>query len=663
MFVLDEKELHVIRNDAERNNEFQRQIRGRDAEFGKACDAGDIVTAFETLCKNMDIQLEQEQFLYSLDFNYIMDITIGYRYGNLTPDYDTFLHSSLTDMKISNSQNAGFESDYNRILDAIIGLTKRICILLEERKPSNYLEKIDWFANMENGSACTFKEAIQRILFLNQLMWQSDHRLVGLGNIDCLLAPWYEKEVGEPDIRKEYYSDLRDMVRILHKNFYYKSNMLLGDTGQIFVLGKSNEKGEYIYNDITLHLINIIRELQFPDPKILLRVNSQTPSEVWECAIKCMATGVGTPLISNDNVVIKRLVEFGFPLEDAVNYVTAACWEPLICGKSASLNNMTTLNYMKGLDYLFRRENLTKITSFEEFFKRYLENLARNLNAVKRVVKNARFQYNPILSVFMKGCKEKRRDVSQGGAFYAHAGITTVGLSNVVNSLLNIQKYVFEEKKYTLLDVKKMVLLDFQNCKDLCTDLKKQSLRYGCDDERVIQLTNRILRFTSEQTKNFLTYQGGKIKFGVSAPTYIDAAKSFDASFDGRRQGEPFGVHISNDRANSYTEIFNFAAALDYAENRFNGNVIDVMTSPQFMADNMEKFTYMLKKAVDKGIFQLQINVVSSDTLIKAKENPEMYPHLIVRVWGFSAYFNDLPEEYQNLLIKRASENEQMERT
>ena len=58
------------------------------------------------------------------------------------------------------------------------------------------------------------------------------------------------------------------------------------------------------------------------------------------------------------------------------------------------------------------------------------------------------------------------------------------------------------------------------------------------------------------------------------------------------------------------------------------------------------------------GIFQLQLNVVNSDTLIKAKENPDDYPNLIVRVWGFSAYFKDLPESYQEVLIKRAIENE-----
>ena len=154
------------------------------------------------------------------------------------------------------------------------------------------------------------------------------------------------------------------------------------------------------------------------------------------------------------------------------------------------------------------------------------------------------------------------------------------------------------------------------------------------------------------------TYLGGRLKFGVSAPSYIDAAKDFDASFDGRRFGEPFGVHISNENAGSYTEVLNFAASLDYGENRFNGNVIDFMVSPSFIEKNLSKFKYMLMAAVKEGIFQLQINVASSDVLIDAKRNPDRHKDLIVRVWGFSAFFVDLPEDYQDLLIRRALQNE-----
>ena len=121
-----------------------------------------------------------------------------------------------------------------------------------------------------------------------------------------------------------------------------------------------------------------------------------------------------------------------------------------------------------------------------------------------------------------------------------------------------------------------------------------------------------------------------------------------------RKSGEPYKVHISNETASSYTQVLNFASMMDYCGNRFNGNVVDIMVNPDFIMDNKEKFKYLLMGAINKGFFQMQANVVSSDILIDAKEHPDKHTGLIVRVWGFSAYFNDLPDSYKTVLINRA---------
>ena len=104
-----------------------------------------------------------------------------------------------------------------------------------------------------------------------------------------------------------------------------------------------------------------------------------------------------------------------------------------------------------------------------------------------------------------------------------------------------------------------------------------------------------------------------------------------------------------------------FASNINYEKNVINGNVIDYILTPSYINNNIDKFTDYIKAYIDKGIYQLQINVIDSKTLIQAKENPELYSNLIVRVWGFSAYFNDLPEEYKELLIKRALDAERVQ--
>ena len=183
-------------------------------------------------------------------------------------------------------------------------------------------------------------------------------------------------------------------------------------------------------------------------------------------------------------------------------------------------------------------------------------------------------------------------------------------------------------------------------------------LREGLELEEIIDLTNKIASLIQKNIEGYRNKFGGKMKVGYSSPSYISGAVDFKASLDGRKDNEPFNVHISSKSTSSYTELIQFASKLDYSGNKFNGNVIDFMVSKDFIENNFDKFVDLIMLGIKNGFFQMQVNVLSSKILIEAKENPEKYPNLIVRVWGFSAYFKDLPEAYKNLLIERALESE-----
>ena len=157
--------------------------------------------------------------------------------------------------------------------------------------------------------------------------------------------------------------------------------------------------------------------------------------------------------------------------------------------------------------------------------------------------------------------------------------------------------------------------------------------------------------------KDYRNPLGGRVKFGLSSPFYIRDAKHVPGDFAGRKDGSPYSTHISCLDA-PYTEVVNFAGSLDYSGHAFNGNVVDFFVSPSFLENNKEKFVQFMMAAGRIGYFQMQMNIMDSQTLIDAKAHPEKYPGLIVRVWGFSAYFNDLPEDYKNVLIERAIESE-----
>lgn len=614
---------------------------------------------FALICRNIRVQISGSRFVYFIDTDYVMDTTKGYRYENLTPAYCKVLHTGLNGLKYPLEEvTDGFCRSYNSVLDHLILLADRIIAELEPYGTRMERQR-RWFERLKNEPAEGFEEAIQRMLFVNQIFWQTDHRLTGLGAWDFYLDEYYQRELAKGSLTKtEAHEILKDLYRVLHHNYEYKSNMLKGDTGQIFVLGRSDEQGNYICNDLTYLFIEAMKDVQQSEPKCLLRVNKNTPRSLIETALESIATGIGAPLIANDDVVLPELIRFGIDAQDACEYGTSACWEPLIIGKSSSLNNMTVLNYLKALDNLLKRERLEDIKTFEDLIDKYLVYLRRNLKAVKRVLACHRFQYNPLLSVFTEDCYEKKTDVSWGGARYHHVGITSVAMGNLVDALFNIREFVFERQIYSLYDVKKILIQNFEGNESLRKELKAKASRYGTDEEEISNLVNRITACVSEEIEGYRSYLGGRMKTGLSGSAYMDAARNFGASFDGRKAGEPFTVHISNEDNDGFTEIVGFASQLKYGAGRFNGNVVDFMVSPDFIHNNRDKFVDFLMACIRKGFFEMQMNVVSSRQLLEAREHPEKFPNLIVRVWGFSAYFKDLPEEYKDVLIKRALKNE-----
>lgn len=649
------------RNEYKRSKKLQQEadawLKREQPQFYRLQRIGSYCEVFDAICDLVEIPRKEGRFLHFIDYRYLFDTTRGYRFENVTPDFGVVVAHGLEELKYTDADVSNdFCRDYNRTIDAMIRLAERIAISRSEAGDDKYA---GYFKEMMIQPAKGFEEALQRILFANQLFWQMGHRLIGLGHLDRILWETYQSDLQSGKLsREEALELLCDFLKALHQYYWLKSNVLMGDTGQIMILGTRDGGGKYRCNDLTYLMIEAVMELQLPDPKVLLRVSESMPRDLMELALKCIQTGVGSPILSNDDVIIPKLISYGVNEEDAYQYGTSACWEPLIPGKSISLNNIAYLSYPKVLKRVWENAEILQISSFEQWMEQFYRELQNELIDITQRISEYRLQYNPLLSVFMQDCYARKKDVSTKGARYNNYGITTVGLSNTVNALLNLKKWVFDEKKYSLEEALRILSDDFKGNEAFKTQLKEAELKYGSDQEEVISLTNQILQASTNVIKEYRNYLGGGLKIGVSAPSYIDAARDFPATFDGRGMGEPFGVHISSACGNGYTELINFAAALDYDENRFNGNVVDFMISPHFIEQNFEKMVDLLMLGIQVGFFQLQMNVVSSETLIAAKENPEKYTNLVVRVWGFSAYFHELPEEYQDVLIRRALENE-----
>ena len=302
-------------------------------------------------------------------------------------------------------------------------------------------------------------------------------------------------------------------------------------------------------------------------------------------------------------------------------------------------------------------EDFAEIRDYTSLIDIYSKKLKVYVETILSAVDKVRWEKNPLMSLFIKDCTKSGKDISEGGAVHNDYGILAVGLANAVDSLLNIKKFVFESDKLALSELKSAASADFFNNEELRKKLSENAY-FAHEDNDVYELITKITSVVENCCKNYTNYLGGKVKFGLSSPVYMEEGEKTLATLDGRKAFKPLSVHISAKLGEPYTELINFAGKLDYNGIRCNGNVLDFFVSPSFIQNNFEKFCTFLKAGIQIGFYQMQMNVVSSETLIAAKKNPELFPNLVVRVWGFSAYFKDLPEQYKELLILRALESE-----
>lgn len=599
------------------------------------------------LFEDIDYPKQSDRFYYYIDEN--ISITCDKLIvGNIPVDYSLCLSHSLLDFK--NEKSVSVVSLIEKVIKRIVGKNK-------EQRFSTYL------TDFLNFPCSHFEEALQRILFVNQLLWQTQHTLVGLGRLDFILTPFYEKDITSNCISMEEAKEmLRDFMLTLHKHYNYKSNTLLGDTGQIIVLGGKEENESYFCSELTRLFVEVTAELKLPDPKILIRVAENMPRDLMEAGIRCMCTGIGSPLLANDEKIIPGLIHNGYDIHDAYEYATSACWEPLIPGKSTDQNNVGSFKLTEIINSSV--DNIVKSNKetfdFSTFVAEVKEALLKQLQVECGKCLAYRYERDPMQSLFLHNTFENGTDLADGDVKYNYSGILAPGFSNGINSLLNIKRLVFETKKYTLKQLNDYRKRDFDGF-DI-SELKNTGSMYGEDEDEVISLTNDIIQCVDSFCKSHKNQYGFTFKFGLSSPSYIDASVNSEASFDGRKNGEPFGVHISSNKQVPYTEIINFGSKLDYSSANIDGNVVDFIVSPSFVENHFDKFVDFMLLSIKNGFFEMQMNVLSSALLKDAKAHPENHKDLIVRVWGFSAYFVDLPIEYKDLLIKRAEINEGISR-
>ena len=512
------------------------------------------------------------------------------------------------------------------------------------------------FSKIPAKAASTFLEALQFLRLLHYCLWCSFHYHNTLGRFDQYMYPYYEADLQAGRISQETALELvEEFFLSCNKDSDLYTGMQQGDNGQSIVLGGLNPDGTESYNALSDLCMQASLELKLIDPKINLRVNKKTPLSLYERGSQLTRQGLGFPQYSNDDIVIPALLRWGYEKEDAYNYVVAACWEFIIPGRGTDIPNLNTMSFVRAISQTL--EHLEECAAFEDYLDLVRASIVEQANNLMAKVHDVYMEPAPLMSLMFRDCIRTCRDVSKGNR-YNNYGFHGAGLSTAVDSLAAIRKYVFEEKTITPKELFTLCKTNFSGHEDLQNMLRYEAPKMGNDLPGVDALATLLLDWFADALENHENELGGVYRAGTgSAMYYVWDSSEVMATPDGRREGEELACNYSPslfircDGPVSIVKSFTRPRLKRVA----NGGPLTIELADSLFRneDSITKVAMFVKSFIDLGGHQMQINAVNRERMLDAKKHPENHRNLIVRVWGWSGYFVELDEVYQDHIIKR----------
>lgn len=564
--------------------------------------------------------------------------------SNVIPDFAQILSRGLLDYK----KDADVYG--NQMIDALIDLCDRYA---QAAKEQGRADIADTLAQVPRYPARNFREALQMIRIINYAAWLEGNYHITMGRFDLYCWPYLQMDLDRGKLTEAAALDLLcDFFLAFNKDTDLYFSIYRGDNGQSITLGGVDREGKPVFNTLSRLCLLASKRLQVIDPKINIRVDKNTPLEIYELGSELTAVGLGFPQYTNDDIVIPGFMKLGYCLEDARDYAIAACWEIVVPILSADIINVGAMSFAKVVDKAFHQA-LPSAKSFEDFYNAVREGIQAECDAITANIKNLWYVPSPLYSLFFPF-----KDISLGGK-YNNFGIHGTGVATAADSLAAIKKYVFEEKSISPTDYIAAVDADFAHTPELLAKLRYNTPKMGNDDDFVDDIAVRLLADFADALEDKRNCRGGRYRAGTgSAMYYLWHAEQIGASPDGRRKGEGLGTNYSASlyaRNQGPFSIVKSFAKPDLTRNCNGGPLtLEFHSSTFHSEDGIKKLALLVRSFVEQGGHQIQLNTVDADTLKDAQAHPEKYPQLIVRIWGWSAYFVELDKRYQDHVIARS---------
>jgi pyruvate formate-lyase/glycerol dehydratase family glycyl radical enzyme len=612
------------------------------------------------------------------------------------------------------AQTYHFYHAVNIVCSAMLTLTKRYARLAEElceresrpgrkKELSMMADTLNWI--MEKP-ARNFMDALQAI-YMYQTCMCLDGNMHGIswGRVDQYLGAYYEQDIARGTITPEFAQELLDLfyLKVAEMNKPWSAIMTGTNpgytSGQLMTLGGVDKDGNDATNPVTYMMLQSMGRLFLHDPPQAMRIHKGTPMELWEAAVATTKRCGGVPSFENDDVIIPTLMKNrGFTLEDARDYCLIGCVEPGGCGNDwpccggpagetywnlcaglwLAMNNGISTTSMSWWDpgdlesslktglanqvgvpcgYLYEMETFEQVLdAFAAQIKFFAKWHMTNSNLFEPIMQQQ--LPVPVVSATMDSCMAKGRDVMFGGAKYQSVGVSSVGIGNCADSLQMIKHLCFDKKVCTTRELYDALMADWAGYEDLHSYILNEAPHYGNGDPEVDKWVGWVSDTFADAINAlegpYCHYNAGT--FPVT--TNMIYGKFTPATPDGRKKGTPLSDGISPVQSmdkSGPTALLSAISHLDCSKYA-NGTLLNMKFTPMALQgkDGIQKLVALLGTYFFKlGGMEVQINIVSADTLRDAKKNPENYQNLVVRVAGFSTYFVMLEEASMDDLISR----------
>ena len=510
-------------------------------------------------------------------------------------------------------------------------------------------EIADILTRVPAGPAATFREALQSIHFYTFMLW-GDYQL---GRPDQFLIDLYRADIAAGRLTPESALELIDCFCLLY-SAYHPRGSAVG-----FMVGGRDRAGRPVHNELTFLFLQSIAHTRLAYPSIGLCVHGETPDDLLELAIDMLANGYSHPAIFNDDAITRGLMDLGLPEPDARPYVHSSCVEITPCGQSGCWVFSPVINTPGLLVEVMKRNpecgNLADLTAA------YAQALRARVLAEMRTQKlwqleRSRNSTDSLLSsCLVNDCLKSGKSVDEGGANYNFIMPTFLGLANLVDSFATLKVLVFEERELTLREFCDILDEDFAGSELLRQRIINRLPHFGNDEPLTDGLMCEVSRMLRRSCEGIVNLFGARaIPGAYSYLEHVNHGSRTPATPDGRRAHTPLAAASSPTQgADISGPAASILSATCWDQVPFIGGVAINFKFQPLGAATRGSMKAVIKTVIARGGLQLQVNCVSTETLLDARKNPQQHRDLVVRIGGYSDFFTALSPEMQEEIVRR----------